>query len=228
MSTSPPRPSTDTRTPQETPAAIASAIAQLATAPVHDFVSCISDEDNTRDRLYQRLVTRLTANEPDMWSRAKEDDVDAQLRAALGTTEAKDLFSQHVNHGTTRESVRQEAAFLLGVEVGRQVGGGATLATYSLPANETDPTPAADTAPDSTRGDHEDVSEVMIRLVSALWLAKSVADCQIGDVAKVNHYAWFALSTLLETAARDLDAAHGRYCTEHNALAAAAESGGAA
>ncbi len=77
--------------------------------------------------------------------------------------------------------------------------------------------------------DHSDhVSEVMIRLVSALWLAKSVADCQIGDVCKVNDYAWWALSDLLGSAATDLNAAHGRYCTESNALHAAAEAGGAA
>ena len=123
----------DTRTPEETPAAIAQSIAHLATAPVHDFVSCISDEDNTRDHLYQRLVARLTADEPGAWSRAREDDVDAQLRAALATTEAKDLFGQYVNNNTTRETIRQEAAFLLGVEVGRRVtppsddGSGAAL-----------------------------------------------------------------------------------------------------
>ena len=36
-----------------------------------------------------------------------------------------------------------------------------------------------------------------------------------------------ALAELLGSAATDLDAAHGRYCTESNALHAAAESGGA-
>ncbi len=77
--------------------------------------------------------------------------------------------------------------------------------------------------------DHSDhVSEVMIRLVSTLWLAKSVADCQIGDVCKVNDNAWFALSDLLGSAATDLDAALGRYNAEYNAMAKAAESGGAA
>ena len=125
-----------THPPEETPAAIARTIAQLATAPVHDFVSCISDDDNTRDHLYQRLGARLTdafTDEPGAWSRAREDDVDAQLRAALATTEAKDLFGQYVNNNTTRETIRQEAAFLLGVEVGRRVtppsddGSGAAL-----------------------------------------------------------------------------------------------------
>ena len=213
------RPPETDRTPQETPAAIARTIAQLATAPVRDFVACISDEDNERDQLYQRLVARLTADEPHMWSRAKEDDVDAQLRAALGTDEDRarlGCLSDHYGHET---AIHEQAAFLLGVEVGRRA-----LGVTPEPVSTT----AADTAPDSPQGGDEDVSDVMIRLVSALWLAKSVADCQIGDVAKVNHYAWFALSTLLETAARDLDAAHGRYCTEHNALAAAVEAGGAA
>ena len=59
--TSTERPPADNRTHEETPAAIASTIAQLATAPIRDFVSCISDEDNTRDRLYGQLVARLTA-----------------------------------------------------------------------------------------------------------------------------------------------------------------------
>ena len=59
--TSTERPPADNRTHEETPAAIASTIAQLATAPIRNFVSCISDEDNTRDRLYGQLVARLTA-----------------------------------------------------------------------------------------------------------------------------------------------------------------------
>ncbi len=73
----------------------------------------------------------------------------------------------------------------------------------------------------------EAVSEVMIRLVSALWLAKSVVDCHIGKDADVDEHGWWALTELLGSAATDLDAAHGRYCTEHNALTAAAETGGA-
>ena len=85
MSTTTQRPPETTRTPEDSPAAIARTIAQLATAPVHDFVSCISDEDNTRDRLYQRLVARLTADKPGVWSRAKEDDVEERFREDLGT-----------------------------------------------------------------------------------------------------------------------------------------------
>ena len=123
MSTSTRRPPESTRTPEDTPAALARSIAALATAPVRDFIACISDEDSERDHLYQRLVERLAADEPAAWSKAKEDDVDEQLRAALGTAEAKDLFGQYVDHGTTRETIRQEAAFLLGVEVGRCVSG---------------------------------------------------------------------------------------------------------
>ena len=67
MSTSTERPPESKHTPQETPAAIAREIAQLATAPVRDFVSCISDEDNERDGLYQRLVARMTAAESGAW-----------------------------------------------------------------------------------------------------------------------------------------------------------------
>ena len=80
------------------------------------------------------------------------------------------------------------------------------------------------TAPDEQP---EDVSEVMIRLVSALWLAKSVVDCQCGGDAEVHEHGWWALSDLLETAASDLDAAHGRYLVEFNAMERAAEGGAA-
>ncbi len=75
MSTPTKRPPESSRTPQDTPAAIAREIAQLATAPVHDFVACISDED-TRDHLYQQLVDCLTAERlsdvvPILWSQAQ-------------------------------------------------------------------------------------------------------------------------------------------------------------
>ena len=69
---------------------------------------------------------------------------------------------------------------------------------------------------------------MMTRLVSALWLAKSVVDCQIGKDVDVHEFGWWALAELLGSAAEDLNAAHDRYCTESNALHAAAEAGGAA
>ena len=72
MSTSTHRPPETDRTPPETPATIAREIAALATAPVRDFIECISDEDNIRDHLYQRLVARLTVDHPGAWSQAKE------------------------------------------------------------------------------------------------------------------------------------------------------------
>ena len=96
----------------------------MATAPVRDFVDCISDEDNTRDQLYQRLVARLTADERGAWSKALEDDVDERLTTALATDDAKDLFGQYVDHRGTLEAIHESAAFLLGVEVGRQVAPG--------------------------------------------------------------------------------------------------------
>ena len=122
MSTSVQRPPAEERTP-ETPAAIARTIAALATAPVRDFVSCISDEDNTREHLYQRLVARLTADWPNAWSQAKEDHVEERLAAALATDEDRELFGQFSDHYGTKLGVGESAAFLLGVEVGRQCGG---------------------------------------------------------------------------------------------------------
>ena len=123
MSTSTKRLSGDNRTPQETPAAIAREIAQLATAPVRDFVDCISDEDNTRDHLYQRLVTRLTADWRGAWSKAREDDVEERLRESLATEENVELFHRYMDHWGTKTSISQEAAFLLGVEFGRSALG---------------------------------------------------------------------------------------------------------
>ena len=111
------------RPPEETPAAIAREIATLATAPVRDFVDCISDEDNARDHLYGQLVARLTTAEPGAWSQATEDDVDEQLRTALATDEARELFGQYVDHRGRLEAIHESAAFLLGVEVGRQAQG---------------------------------------------------------------------------------------------------------
>ena len=217
MSTPTKRPSAENRTPQESPTAIARGIAQLATAPLASFGAMINDDD--RDQQWQRLVTRLTADWPDVWSKAKEDDVEERLRANLPTDDDRKLLFQLGEHHATKAAIRENAAYLVGFEVGRCASG-----VTPEPVSTT----VDDTAPASTQGDHsKDVSEVMIRLVSVLWLAKSVADCQIGDVAKVNHYAWFALSDLLEKAATDLDEAHGRYCTESNALHAAAEAGGA-
>ena len=199
----------ENRTPEETPAAIARAIATLACAPVRDFVSCISDEDNTRDHLDEQLVARLTADESGAWSQAKADDVDERLRASLATSEDRDLFNTRVDHGTTRETIQQEAAFLLGVEVGRRTQEGQ---------------PEAESP--STTG--RSVEDAMLHVVSVLHLVKVVVDSQLGNVATINRDAFYALRDLLEETATGLDAAHGRYCTESNALHAAAESGGAA
>ena len=223
MSTTPTeRPSETNRTPPETTAAIASAIVTLSTGPTETFGAFFNNEE--RYSQYEQLIDCLTTkclsdDVPILWSQAKRDDVDERLTASLSTDEDGGLFDQLGDHNSNAGGIREDAAYLVGVEVGRRASG-----VTAEPVSTT----ADDTAPDSTLGDHsKDVSGVMIRLVSALWLAKSVSDCQIGDVAKVNHYAWFALSDLLEAAATDLDAAHGRYCTESNALHAAAESGGA-
>ena len=81
--------------------------------------------------------------------------------------------------------------------------------------------------PATDADDRPSVEDTMLRAASALWLVKSVVDNQHADIADFNPDAWWALSDLLETAASDLDAAHGRYCTESNALHAAAEAGAA-
>ena len=79
----------------------------MATAPVRDFVDCISDEDNTRDGLYQRLVARLTAGWPDELRQrliaitplARFGDADEVAGAAvfLASDEASFITGQTVN-----------------------------------------------------------------------------------------------------------------------------------
>ena len=94
MSTTPTkRPPESSRTPEDTPSVIARSIAQLACAPPESVGAFINDDD--RDAAYQRLVTRLTADEPDAWSRAREDDVEERLGESLSTGEDVTLFHQY-------------------------------------------------------------------------------------------------------------------------------------
>ena len=80
--------------------------------------------------------------------------------------------------------------------------------------------------PPETPAHPTDVGDVMLHVKSVLRLAKSVAHCQLGEVAEVDRDAFYALADLLEDTAAELEAAYDRYCTESNALHAAAESGG--
>ena len=106
------------RTPEETPAAIARTIAALATAPTDSFGAVLNDDD--RDRQYQRLVARLTAADPTAWSGATENDVEERLGASLSTEDDRTLFGQHLDDCTTKGSIRENAAYLVGLEVGRR------------------------------------------------------------------------------------------------------------
>ena len=195
---------------------IARYLVSRAPVPLGSFGAFINDAD--RDVGYQQLVTRLTADEPDPWSRAREDDVNERLRASLSTDQDRELFRQLGNHSADKAAIREAAAYLVGLEVGRQ----SETPIWRQPEAR-NLKPEAESP--STTG--RSVEDVMLKVVSALWLAKFVADNQLADIGEIKPDAWFALSDLLETAARDLDEAHGRYCTEHNALVAAATSGGA-
>ena len=211
MSTTPTkRPPESSRTPEDTPSVIARSIAQLACAPPESVGAFINDDD--RDAAYQRLVTRLTADEPDAWSRAREDDVEERLGESLSTGEDVTLFHQYSDHCVTNGSIREEAAFLVGVEIGRLSGRPETGTTVAPVSTE-------------STNDHPSVDDVILKAVSALWLAKCVVDNQLGDVAETHSDAWFALGDLLKAAATNLDEARGRYCTESNALAKAARRG---
>ncbi len=212
---------TPTRTP-ETPAVIARELAAVTCAPVESFGAFINDDyDDGRGKLFQRLMERLTADKQprNLLTTDQEIEIHTRLTEAMSTDEDRALFGQYVNHRDAAVLINEDAVFLTGVEVGRRAQGGQPEASNPKPEAK---------SPSTTTDSSEDVSEVMIRLVSALWLAKSVVDCQIGKDADVHEHGWWALTELLESAATDLDAAHDRYCTESNALHAAAESGGAA
>ena len=115
MSTPRKRPPADTRTPQE----LARACAALATAPLTNFGAFINDD--ARDQQWQQLVTRLTADEPSAWSTAREEDVVVRLRSGgLPTEETRALFAEYDSHRGDEAALREAAAFLVGVEVGRQ------------------------------------------------------------------------------------------------------------
>ena len=58
---------------------------------------------------------------PGAWRKEREDDVDEQLRVSLSTNEDRELFNRHLDDCSTKRSIGQEAAFLLGVEVGRLI-----------------------------------------------------------------------------------------------------------
>ena len=148
------RPPEDDRTPAE----LARELAQMACAPAATFGGLLDDNDTERDRQYQRLLTRLIADWPDMWSRAKEDDVDERLRVSLSTNEDRELFNQHVDQLSTRGTVREEAAYLVGVEVGQQRGGhGETGGSATRPVSRTS-TADSPSAPGRTVG--ERISEL--------------------------------------------------------------------
>lgn len=109
----------NTRTPQETPAEHARAVARLATAPLANFGEMINDD--ARDQHWQKLVTRVTDDWPALWSRANEDDaIDRLAIGGLPTEENRALFRKYDSHRADETAIREEAAYLVGLEVGRQ------------------------------------------------------------------------------------------------------------
>ena len=207
MSTSPAveRPSADTRTPQDTPDinVVDRLIAELAADVVTPHYDDVMDRHGA---LYEKLCAAVT------------EDLGDQTTAADFCARCQPAHLRVDEERNAELIVKERMAFMLGLEVAREQSGPRRDGYAGAQPTHA---PADD-------DDQEDVSEVMIRLVSALWLAKSVVDCHIGKDADVHEHGWWALTELLGSAATDLDAAHGRYCTEHNALTAAAASGGAA
>ena len=167
------------RTPEETPAAIARAIAALACASTEGFGAFLNDDDNGRDKLCQRLVERLTADKPlrNLLTTDQEIAIVERLEAALPIDEDRAVL------------INEDAVFLSGVEIGRRAQGGQTKARNLKPEAESP----------STTG--RSVEHAMLHVVSVLHLVKAVVDSQLGDVATINRDAFYALRDLLEETA---------------------------
>ena len=114
------------RPPEPTPAAIARAIVTLSTAPTERFGAFFNTEE--RYSQYEQLVDCLTAERlsdavPILWSQTKRDNVDERLSASLPTDEDRGLFGQLGDHYSNAAGIREDAAYLVGVEVGRRAQG---------------------------------------------------------------------------------------------------------
>ncbi len=89
--------------------------------PLTDFGAVL--DDDARDQQWRQLVTRLTADWPDVWSKVREDDVEDQIKAALPTDEVRRVFYQLGEHYTTKATILESAAYLVRLEVGRRAQG---------------------------------------------------------------------------------------------------------
>ena len=126
------RPSTEKRTPEETPAAIARTIAALACALTESFGAFINDDDdNGRDKLFQRLLERVEADHPTrgLLTTDREIETVERLKAAMPTDADLALFGQYVDHRDADVLIREDAVFLTGVAIGRHVQGPNPLMT---------------------------------------------------------------------------------------------------
>jgi hypothetical protein len=133
-----------------------------------------------------------------------------RLGAALATDEDRKLLGAYGDQRCEESTIYQEAAFLVGRELGRGASGSTT----------------ADDTTDQPNTGGRSVEDSMFHTISVLHLVDAVVTSQLGDVAEINPEAFYALGDLLEETAAGLEQAHGRYCTESNALHATAESGG--
>ena len=221
------RPFTDNRTRLVPPADNVRYLVLRAATPLGTFKSFgdfINDED--RDIAYQGLVKRLTGDWPDAWIQATQDEADTRLRASLSTDADRELFCRLGNHQCDEAAIRESAAYLVGQEVGRQN----PAPVWRQPGDSETPPDTANTTDQSVAVGHPHihVDDTLISVIGRIWLAIATVHAELGDVADVSDHAWYALSTLLEQVATDLEAARSAYYTEHNPRAAAADERGAA
>ncbi len=108
------------------PTAIAREIAAVACAPAESFGAMMNDDD--RDTLVQQLEARLTAALPaaqrqDLFSTEREVEVINQIRASLATDDDRELFGQLAEHDVRKTIIREDLAYLVGIEIGRRASG---------------------------------------------------------------------------------------------------------
>lgn len=107
----------------ETPSGMARSLAASVLDSVSTFRGFLNNDG--RDVAFQRLLARLTAEAPEVWSRARADETLARLSTRLASDEDRQLFNQYIDHCVAERSVLADAVYLVGVEIGRrQIGGG--------------------------------------------------------------------------------------------------------
>ena len=112
----------------ETPTSLSRAMAASWFRSVTDVDFLQVLEDRPLDQQFERLRELMAAELPPHIKKhllTVDEYLDAsdRVRDSFSSAEDRERFLRYVRHTETEENVRTDAAFLLGAEIGRQVGG---------------------------------------------------------------------------------------------------------